>query len=312
MRCFPGFVDFDAQAGSGARPLMRRRALAAGLLSTSSMAGFVIVTTADLPEAYFLGAFLESRAQRFAVVNIFARPARSNLRMLTRLRRTRGLLYAADVLLIRAMERVALPVYRRLAPPGFGAFPEVDAGLVRQIRSHHPRLDCLDPHAPDVLEFVRDFDPDYLLLAGCPILKPSLYGLARKGTLNRHLGLLPYFRGSDCGVWAFALDQPERAGYSIHVVSERVDAGDVVLGRPVPMRDEPSLARYLKRLRREGSEGFVEVIGQVLRGAPLPRAPQEGTGRYCPPAGLSVQWRAHRNYARLMRSGAMRLAPKRA
>ena len=50
-----------------------------------------------------------------------------------------------------------------------------------------------------------------------------------------------------------------------------------------------SLARYLKRLRREGSNGFVEVIDQLLQGTPMPRVPQDGKGRYYPPAGLSIR-----------------------
>lgn len=38
------------------------------------VSSFVIVTTGDLPEAYFLARFLESRAQRLAMVNV-GRPA---------------------------------------------------------------------------------------------------------------------------------------------------------------------------------------------------------------------------------------------
>ena len=266
------------------------------------MPAFLIVTTADLPEAYFLASFLEAWAQTFALVNIVARPAVNTLEVLGRLRRKRGSLYVTDLLLARAMDALAVPVYRTLAPEGFGAFPEVDARFVRHVRSRHPHLDCTDPHAPDVLQYVRDFAPDYILLAGCPILRPSFYGLARHGALNRHLGFLPDFRGSDCAVWAFAQGRPESAGYSIHVVSERVDAGDVVLRRRVPVGEEPSLARYLKTLRREGSTGFVEVIAQVLQGAPLPRVSQDGKGRYYPPAGLWTRVRAHRNYQRYQNS----------
>ncbi len=266
------------------------------------MPGFLIVTTADLPEAYFLASFLETWGQVFALVNIVARPASNTLEVLTRLRRKRGALYVTDLLLARAMDALAVPAYRHLAPEGFGAFPEVDARVIRHIRSRHPTLDCTDPHAPEVLSYVRDFEPDYILLAGCPILKPSFYGLARHGALNRHLGVLPDFRGSDCAVWAFAQGKPESAGYSIHVVSERVDAGDVVFRRRVPVGDEPSLARYLKTLRREASKGFVEVIARVLQGAPLPSVPQDGKGRYYPPAGLSTRLQAHWNYQRYQNS----------
>jgi len=101
---------------------------------------------------------------------------------------------------------------------------------------------------------------------------------------------------------AFARGRPEWAGYSIHVVNERVDAGDVVLRRQV-IAGEPSFQQYLRRLRREASDGFVEIIDRLLQGAPLPREPQSGGARYCPPAGLVTRVRAHLGYHGLRRAG---------
>src|SRR4029453_11381970 len=184
------------------------------------VASFVIVTTGDLPEAYFLARFLESRAQRLAMLNVVARPMAEQLKVLKRLRRNRGNIYLADLLLAKVAHWAGGLVRR---PHGHGAFPEVDAAFVRHIRSHHPHIDCTDPHAAHVLDFVRSTEPDYLLLAGAQILKPELYQLGREGALNRHLGLLPDMRGSDCPIWAFALNQPERSGYSIHRAVEKVD-----------------------------------------------------------------------------------------
>jgi folate-dependent phosphoribosylglycinamide formyltransferase PurN len=272
---------------------------------------FLIVTSANLPEAYFLTCCLATRAQRFAIVNV-VRPPGSYLRMLGRLRRTRGIVYLADLLLARLTDALLVPIVRRTMPPGSGAFPEIDARLIEQTRARHPHIDCTDPHAPEVIAFVRGFAPDYILLAGCPILKECFYGLARRAAVNRHLGMPPDFRGSDCPRWAFALERRDRAGYSIHVVSERVDASDVVPRRCVPVHDDPSLPRYLRRLQREASEGFIEVLDCLLHGAPLPREPQNGAGRYYPPAGLGTRLRAHRNYARNLRSASLTLTPKRA
>lgn len=272
---------------------------------------FVIVTSGNLPEAYFLARSLAVRRQCFAIVNVTPSAVR-HVRVLRRLSRTRGALYVVDLLLARLTDLLLLPIVQRVTPPPSRSFPEIDARVIEHILAQYPHIDCTDPHAPEVLEFVRAFNPDYILLAGCPILKPCFYGLARRATLNRHLGMLPDFRGSDCPRWAFALDRPERAGYSIHIVSERVDAGDVVLRRSVSVQNEPSLPRYLQRLQREASEGFVEVVDHLLHDAPLPRETQNGVGRYYPPAGLVTRLRAHRNYARIRRSAPLMLTPKRA
>lgn len=258
---------------------------------------FLILTTGNLPEAYFLGAFLESVSRPFALVNILGRPVSSQLRVLARLRRKRGVRCVADILLARLANRLGGALHGERSTP---AFPEVTAALVHGIRSRHPCLDCRDPHAEGVLDFVRRAAPDYILLAGAPVLRPSFYGLARRAALNRHLGLLPDCRGSDCAIWAFALNRPETVGYSIHLVSERVDGGNLILRRPLPVRGEPTLHHYLRRLRREASEAFVDVIGQLLRGVALRGTPQAETGTYFPPAGWTIQRRALQKYSELL------------
>ena len=77
---------------------------------------------------------------------------------------------------------------------------------------------------------------------------------------------MPDMRGSDCPIWAFALNQPERSGYSVHRVVEKVDAGEVLRRQPVAVRDEPTFGDYMRRLQREGTEAFVDVIDQLLQG----------------------------------------------
>jgi methionyl-tRNA formyltransferase len=40
--------------------------------------------------------------------------------------------------------------------------------------------------------------------------------------------MLPDYKGSDCPVWALALNDAEHVGFTIHRVAEKVDAGDVI------------------------------------------------------------------------------------
>lgn len=268
------------------------------------MVSFLILTTSDLPEAYFMGTFLESRGAPFALVNIVGRPLGNQLTVLRRLRRNRGLAYVADLLLARAADRFELWWRREEFARAPRAFPEVDATLVRGMRARHPQRDCSAPHAPEVLAFVRAQAPDYILLAGAPFLRPSFYGLARHAALNRHLGLLPDFRGSDCALWALALDRPDSVGYSIHVVNERVDGGDVVLRRPMPIAGDATLEDYLRRLRREASTAFTGVVDRLLAGETLRPLPQARRGPCYPLAPWTTQQKAVRNYARAVRGSS--------
>ena len=253
------------------------------------MSSFAIVTTRNLPEAYFLAAFLESRGQRLALVNLERRPLRQTIRVFTRLGKRRGLPYLAGLLLGRAFGS------RYIA--GRDPFPEIDAAAIARLRDAWPHIDAIDPHGPAVRGFVEREKPDYMLLAGAPLLRRELYGLAPRGALNRHLALLPDHRGSDCPVWMLALNQPEALGFSIHFVSEKVDAGDIVHRQPVPIVPGEALPDYLARLQRTASTTFTDVLDRLIDGAPLPRVHQKTLGIQFPPATLRTLRRAARNYA---------------
>jgi folate-dependent phosphoribosylglycinamide formyltransferase PurN len=256
------------------------------------MKSFLIITTKDLPEAYFLAAALESRRQRIGVINITGRPLRAKLRVLGRLRRNRGLLYLADLVLARTLRW-------RYMPATVVPFPEIDEAAIAGIKQRWPSHSCLDPHAAPTLQFVRDFAPDYIVLAGTPVLKPSLFSMAREGAFNRHLGMLPDYKGSDCPVWALALNDAEHVGFTIHRVAERVDGGDVLHVEHVPIAPGNSFVDYLARLQRRASETLIAILDRVIDNAPVEARAQRRGGRFVPPAGLRVLRRARENFDRL-------------
>jgi folate-dependent phosphoribosylglycinamide formyltransferase PurN len=256
------------------------------------MKAFVILTTWDLPEAYYLATALEARKQRIGIVNICGRSFRAKLRVLRRLRRNRGLAYLVDLLLARALRR-------RYMPSTILPFRDIDAGVIAGIKRRWPTHTCVDPHAPDTLRFVRDFGADYMLLAGTPVLKPSLYGLARHGAFNRHLGMLPEYKGSDCPLWALAQNDPEHLGFTLHRVAEKVDGGDVIHREQVPIVRGESFVGYMARFQRRASDAMIDILDRLIADAAVDGWSQEAPGRYFPPAGLSALRRARVNFERL-------------
>jgi methionyl-tRNA formyltransferase len=250
---------------------------------------FLVVTTQDLPEAYALVEYLVTAGQNVAVLSIAARSPTRPLRVIRRLRRTRGLVYVGDLLLGHLLQRSYLTSH-------VPAFPDMPAGriaaLKRSITHHAPS----DPHAPDALAFARRTAPDYILLAGAPVLKPDLYGLAREGALNRHLGVSPDFRGSDCAIWALALNRLDCVGFTIHLVSDRVDGGDVLLQHRVPIRPDLGFADFLAFMQGRASAAYVSVLARIVSGQPLDRRRQAPGGHHYPPAGWSALHRARLHY----------------
>ena len=52
--------------------------------------------------------------------------------------------------------------------------------------------------------------------------------LIENGAINIHMGLAPYYKGSSCNFWALYDLNPEMVGATIHLLSRKLDGGDVL------------------------------------------------------------------------------------
>jgi hypothetical protein len=263
------------------------------------MPGFLIVTTKNLPEAYFLADFLLKKNRPVAILNIRRRSPPQVLRVGHRLLRNRGFLYALDLAVGKLLRSCFLS-------PAVVPFPEIDAGRVASMRRQIRFAETDDPHGEMALGFVRSAAPDYVLLAGAPVLDASILNLAGRGTFNRHLGLAPRYRGSDCPLWAMSAGEFDQLGFTIHAVTNIVDGGPIVIARTVAPSPQMDLSTYLAHLARVASEAFTTLLSSLGDGIPVSGTPQRNGGRYYPPAGLSTLWSAHRHFAGFRRAATLR------
>lgn len=63
------------------------------------------------------------------------------------------------------------------------------------------------------------------------ILGRDVLSLFGQRAINLHISLLPYNRGADPNFWSFVDDTPK--GVSVHVMSDRVDEGDILAQRKI-------------------------------------------------------------------------------
>ncbi len=52
--------------------------------------------------------------------------------------------------------------------------------------------------------------------------------LVERRTINIHMGLSPYYRGSSCNFWALYDDNPDYVGATIHLLSKGLDSGNML------------------------------------------------------------------------------------
>lgn len=250
---------------------------------------FLIITTNNLPEAHFVADFLLSKGQKVAVVNKKGRTLRENMEVLRKLAKRRGPLYLADMLLGRAFKRAYIA-------PEVLPFPEIDGAKIQQLIARVAYHECEDVHHPSAIEWIRQYGPDYILIAGAPVLARKVFSLARHDALNRHQGLSPTYRGSDCPVWVLASGKPDDLGYTIHTVSERVDGGAILAQKRLTIPKGLDFSEALAYVNRQASIGYTEVLDRIIHGGAVDRQAQNGDGRHYPPATLTAIRRARKQY----------------
>jgi len=69
-------------------------------------------------------------------------------------------------------------------------------------------------------------DADFLIVFGASYIKDNLCEqLVEKKTLNIHMGISPYYRGSSCNFWALYDHKPEMVGGTVHLLTKGLDSG---------------------------------------------------------------------------------------
>jgi UDP-4-amino-4-deoxy-L-arabinose formyltransferase/UDP-glucuronic acid dehydrogenase (UDP-4-keto-hexauronic acid decarboxylating) len=121
---------------------------------------------------------------------------------------------------------------------------------------------------------------DLVIGFGTSLITASTLASLRHGFLNLHTGWLPDYRGVKSEYWTLARGDVERAGWTLHYMTPRIDDGDIVLQRTV--RVENDTAPQLRaRLLEDAVPELVDFIAMVRRRGfdAIPRRAQEH-GRY--------------------------------
>ena len=70
---------------------------------------------------------------------------------------------------------------------------------------------------------------DRYIIFGSSYIKGDLADfLIQHRAINIHMGVSPYYRGTDCNFWALYDDNPHLVGATIHLLSSGLDSGDIL------------------------------------------------------------------------------------
>lgn len=105
------------------------------------------------------------------------------------------------------------------------------------------------------------------------IFTPETLALAPLGGVNIHPSLLPRHRGPIPAFWALQ-EGPDATGVSIHRIAVRIDAGEVLAQRKVPLPAGVSASAAARLLHEAALLMMDEVLRTLAEGAASGEAPQ--------------------------------------
>ena len=91
------------------------------------------------------------------------------------------------------------------------------------------------------LNSLSDFlNSDIFIVFGSSFIKKDLVNfLIDHKALNIHLGISPYYRGTDCNFWALFDNNPHLVGATIHLLSKGIDSGPILYHALSEIKEDP-------------------------------------------------------------------------
>jgi phosphoribosylglycinamide formyltransferase-1 len=118
-----------------------------------------------------------------------------------------------------------------------------------------------------LLAVLRGASIDLLVLAGfARVLGPALLAAFPMRILNVHPSLLPAFPGGLHAQADAIAHGVKVSGCTVHLVTDQVDAGPIVLQRPVEVRDEDDAASLSARIAAEEHRALPEAVRLLAQG----------------------------------------------
>jgi methionyl-tRNA formyltransferase len=123
-----------------------------------------------------------------------------------------------------------------------------------------------DIHTPEFLDKLRRLNLDLIISVAAPtIFKKELIELPRLSCINIHHAPLPRYRGMMPNFWQLFHGE-KTVGITIHKINPKIDEGEIILQKQVPIESGESLDRLIKRTKHLGARYMVEAIDMMRNG----------------------------------------------
>ncbi|MCF7808337.1 MAG: methionyl-tRNA formyltransferase [Candidatus Marinimicrobia bacterium] len=129
-------------------------------------------------------------------------------------------------------------------------------------------LDIYQPASlkdPSFRSELESLAPDVIVVVAFRILPESIFSIPRHGAFNLHASLLPRYRGAAPIHWAL-LNGDRETGLTTFFLKRKVDTGNIIRQKEVPILPEDNLSTLYEKLRIKGAYLVLETVELVAAG----------------------------------------------
>lgn len=109
------------------------------------------------------------------------------------------------------------------------------------------------------------FTPDLIVsLYYRYIITKDVIEICKNKIFNLHPSLLPKYRGCSSLTWAM-IEKEDYAGYTYHYITEKVDAGNIILQKQIKIEEFDTQVTLYHRVMFEAIKDFEKIIELILK-----------------------------------------------
>jgi methionyl-tRNA formyltransferase len=158
---------------------------------------------------------------------------------------------------LRAMLCRSKPI--RTIHPQFDAWRWLDKEKI-------PRITSLNVNSPDFNKYVKGLNIDLIVVYFfSQILKGEIFKIPRLGIFNCHPSLLPRYGGPHPAFWMLKNGESV-AGVTVHVMTEQIDAGDIVAQQELIIGESENTGQLTQRQHRAAATLLTESVNALAQG----------------------------------------------
>lgn len=152
---------------------------------------------------------------------------------------------------------------------------------IRQLSKDNaiPVKDVDSVNSDEYIQWLKDNEIDVIISVAAPeVFKKKLLDTVPHGCINSHSAILPENRGMMPVFWGLFKGSDE-IGVTIHTMVEKLDQGDIILQKKVPVADE-SLHEMILKTKRLSADMMNEVLSNLAKDGSMPKVPMAEGGSY--------------------------------